>query len=547
MKKILIFFLFLIPVFVFCQTNESTVRSNINSKLPGRGNRAEGLKSTDVRSVLNDLVNYTNYKKDSLESYINKKVPFVTPEMFGAVGDSLTDDTNAIKAARNASLHVIFTKKYLVTDTINMMERQVFTGTGSINLKFATAKLGGINANSFCTVEGLTINQISTAPSIVSGQDNVCILIGKYVFQTKKPKHVSIKNCVLNMYSIAPSNTISVIGSNNVEIQNCSLKNYSTAIAGLSIHWSMNTSTPSEGTIHPYNVSVKNCSFTDYGKTNNTITSGVIWIAAASNVLLENIKIIGAGSSAIYLFAGDYGYYYASDEAKKTQFRNISLKNIEATLLPKTGINIVGAAVLAPGIPVYDMDININSVFMKNDSSVNTSNGITLANVSGVNVSNTTIDSFYTGIYFQTNTKNSSVQHTKINNSGKTGIYINGTIEPEDIKVQNCVITNTGSLSLTAGAGIEIGNAFRPLITSTIFGLESGTDLTTFGIKIAPNTRTVGAILENNYIRNLKVGGVGYSVGNSSDTGLVYKMEGNRVNTGITFRGGSTAITIDRN
>jgi len=309
----------------------------------------------------------------------------------------------------------------------------------------------------------------------------------------------------------------------------------------------MNTSTPSEGTIHPYNVSVKNCSFTDYGKTDNTSTSGVIWIAAASNVLLENIKIIGAGSSAIYLFAGDYGYYYASDEAKKRQFRNISLKNIEATLLPKTGINIVGAAVLAPGIPVYDMDININSVFMKNDSSVNNSNGITLASVRGVNVSNTTIDSFYTGIYFQTNTKNSSVQHTKINNSGKTGIHINGTIEPEDIKVQNCVITNTGSLSLTAGAGIEIGNAFRPLITSTIFGLESGTDLTTFGIKIAPNTRTVGAILENNYIRNLKVGGVGYSVGNSSDTGLVYKMEGNRVNTGITFRGGSTAITIDRN
>lgn len=558
MKKTFFALFIFLPFLCFSQT-ETQVRSSIDTKIPTRGNRAEGLKAASVREVFNEVINYSKakadsvktystLKTDSLRNYVNIKLPFATPESFGAVGNGIADDTQAMRAAIAGALYLVADKNYKITDTLNLRPGQTLTGTGTIDLYFSTPKKGGINANSFCTINGLTINQRSTATGLGSGQDNVCILVGYFTFHIVTPTNVTISNCKLNMYSANPSNTIAVLGANNVLIENTKFRNYSTATSAGGCHWAMNTSTPSQGTIHPYNITYRNCEFTDYGSTDNTTTSGVLWIAASSNVLIEGGKIFGAGSSAIYLFAGDYGYYYATTEAKKRAFRNIVVTGVDATKLPKTGINVIGKAVLAPGTPVYDMDILITNSSFKNDTLLNTSNGVTLANVSGVTVSNTTLDSFYAGVYAQLGSRNSSVQNCKIYNSGKWGVYVhNDTSPPEDISVIGCTIENTGSGSATAGAGVEIGNARRPTIRNNTFGLQSGSDLATYGIRIATQANPIGAILENNFVRNLKAGGMGYSLGNMADTGLVYKMDGNRVNTGITFRGGSTAITIDRN
>lgn len=53
-------------------------------------------------------------------SDVKSAITYVTPEMFGAVGDGVTDDSNAIQAAINSGLPVYMGKEYKIDTTINI-------------------------------------------------------------------------------------------------------------------------------------------------------------------------------------------------------------------------------------------------------------------------------------------------------------------------------------------------------------------------------------------------------------------------------------------
>ncbi len=65
---------------------------------------------------------------------------YVTPEMYGAVGDGITDDTNAVRSAINKGGLVLLNGKYRCTSTISISQSDTFIdGVGTIIGDFSSS------------------------------------------------------------------------------------------------------------------------------------------------------------------------------------------------------------------------------------------------------------------------------------------------------------------------------------------------------------------------------------------------------------------------
>lgn len=104
---------------------------------------------TDTNKILPPDHYSSKFWAKALEEAYGDNVPWVTPEMFGAVGDGETDDTQAVKNALNYSIQngkqLLIVNKYYVTDTI--LEGNGISDSDStieINIKGTQPMLGNI-------------------------------------------------------------------------------------------------------------------------------------------------------------------------------------------------------------------------------------------------------------------------------------------------------------------------------------------------------------------------------------------------------------------
>lgn len=81
----------------------------------------------------------------TLFNYLQKYFPYVCPEWFGAIGDGIHDDTFAIKKCLEKSQHVLLSKTYLVTDSIDINKPTSIYGnngtTRTTGIKFIPKEL----------------------------------------------------------------------------------------------------------------------------------------------------------------------------------------------------------------------------------------------------------------------------------------------------------------------------------------------------------------------------------------------------------------------
>ena len=248
---------------------------------------------SDIVSAINELVTNIGALSERVDDiYYN----FVTPEMFGAVGDGVTDDTDAVREALTHE-YVIMNNSYLLTSQIRINNPvTVISKDGEVvaNVAFPAA---GYSAGSFffITSDNVSINGL-TIKGNFSGND------GMYGVEISRAKYVNIENVHFDLplsadlLNVNHCDGVHIAGqSEYINVSNCYGTTGDDCIA-------LNTPESFQGSIK--HVTIDNCNFhTSIGirlySNNNLYTIEDVHI---SNCLIDSelhdvIRILNSGST----------------------------------------------------------------------------------------------------------------------------------------------------------------------------------------------------------------------------------------------------------
>lgn len=126
----------------------------------------------------------------NLYNNLQNYVTYVTPEMFGAIGDGITDDTTAVQACFNSPIHLkMLCRSYNINSALTVINNSIITGGGS--LSFSDNYGIKLDGNSNITIKDLTLNGLSGNDAVIfvttdSGANSYC----------------KVENCVINAHDI---------------------------------------------------------------------------------------------------------------------------------------------------------------------------------------------------------------------------------------------------------------------------------------------------------------------------------------------------------
>lgn len=106
---------------------------------------------------------------DYLEKHPLEHGEYVTPEMYGAVGDGITDDVSAFSQVIATGKPILLTQKYYVSASITFTQ-SVYSYTNAEIIHDAIVTFSGDNT----LVSGVTFNGHNSSPYVHCTADNVC-------------------------------------------------------------------------------------------------------------------------------------------------------------------------------------------------------------------------------------------------------------------------------------------------------------------------------------------------------------------------------------
>jgi hypothetical protein len=404
---------------------------------------------------------------------INKT--FLTPEMFGVVGDGIVDDTTAMKAAASTGTFVIGKNgsNYRLTEGIYLSDNTVFNLNGS-SLQFYVIGeerclvLDGSNTEVFNgtvinnTVEGGLSGDFQTPVMIGSLRDGLartnCIVRNLFV-DTKQPNG----RCIIGYGDIS-----------NVLIQNIEAPSSTNIGRIVAIHWGSLGVAPVAQTFHSHNIKIENI-FCE-GLFNASSDAGVIFLSGAYDVDVSNIygKEVPDGY-IVRVFCGDYGYQYAQTITEK----ELAGQGIRLNNLYGKARRVVQVGMANPSGDVaqeWPVQVNVSGAGAEGYGSSDTSSiGVFTVDCSNVYVEGNTFDGFYYGVFPSVRSKKTTIRNNVFKNSVQSGIECRGTLgsETKVLRIRDNAFESSGVYDIYAEFADDVlidGNEFNsPLAARSVF------------------------------------------------------------------------------
>lgn len=148
--------------------------------------------------------------------------PYVTPEMFGAYGDGIEDDTSAVEHAFKYK-NVAVTKSYKVARSIPVISYANVFGSGSFvdnvpasTITYENPGVLNVIGERYVTIDGITFKG--------PGARTDATLINRSMIKIKDSQDVIVKNC--KFYDVEASAVVRMDGSVRPTIEKCLVKGY---------------------------------------------------------------------------------------------------------------------------------------------------------------------------------------------------------------------------------------------------------------------------------------------------------------------------------
>lgn len=249
---------------------------------------------SDVAEIEEELDGSLTYK-----NLVTGTLGFVTPQMFGAKGDGVTDDTQAIQNAINSGYNVFFPKSTYKCGSINITGNNLIVDGGNSTLLFGI-QTGFILSTSAHDVAICNINSICEFEKDSEAEGNIHIGIESGI---TNEQFVVYNIYVYNCNFIGGVGGISAASTKNITIENCTFDDF--VYLASQGTWGYGVLLSS-----CIDVKIQNCSFKmgAYGRHDIYVS---VDRRKSQNIQCENISVLNCKFDHSDLVTDGSGYYYS--------------------------------------------------------------------------------------------------------------------------------------------------------------------------------------------------------------------------------------------
>lgn len=325
------------------------LKEDLNKLNDGGLNLKDEIIEEDINNWLNEHPEATTTVQDgslSYKSFIFGELPFVTPEYFGAIGDGVTDDTNAIKQALSCSLpsngYILFSPKtYCVSSVLDIANKNIIFNNCTLK-RIANCTVVKFNEAKNFVLSDLHIED--------DGNTYGIMVVGNHC------ENVEIRNVSICSNSphtdTSAGNWATSLSGDRFHIKGLYINNYKSGLWADGLHFAY----------------VSNSVIEDFviisGDDSIAITQHEKGGTIFSNTLSENVRFVNgvlkSGNASAVRLGFDNSGVRKTEEISNCYHKNITFENIDCKT--KYFIRIEYFPHDSNAVPVSDENINFYNV-----------------------------------------------------------------------------------------------------------------------------------------------------------------------------------------